>query len=409
MPVAPLERLRAALADERLPCAVLDLAAFDRNLERHRDIVRAHGLPLRLATKSVRVPALVERLLRRGAPELAGLLCFAVAEAEALAARGHDDLFVAYPPSLRAGPEQDLARAARLVHGGKTLILAVDSERAIERAAEEARAHAVTLSLALCVDMSLELAGGRVHLGVRRSPLRAAADVVRLAQRVDREPGVRFAGLLCYEAQVAGLPDRNPFAPLENPIKQLVRSRSVRDVRERRTALVDALARAGLPPPLVNGGGTGSLDSTTRESGVTEVTAGSGFYKPALFDYFHDAHVRALEPSLFFALEVTRLPGPGWATTSGGGYVASGAAGPDKLPRPVWPAGLALDPMEGAGEVQTPLRVPDGVALAMGDAVLFRHAKAGEPCERFETVLLVEDGRVVERVPTYRGLGWTFF
>jgi D-serine deaminase-like pyridoxal phosphate-dependent protein len=405
---APLERLRAALADERLPCAVLDLPAFDRNLERHRDIVRRHALPLRIATKSLRAPALVERLLRRGAPELVGLLCFAVAEAESLADLGHDDLFVAYPPSLRRGPDQDLARAARLTHAGRTLVLAVDSEPAIERAAEEARAHGVTLSLALCVDMSLELAGGRVHLGVRRSPLREPDEIVRLARRIDREPGARFAGLLCYEAQVAGLPDRNPFAPLENPIKQLIRSRSVRDVAARRTAIVEALARAGLPPPLVNGGGTGSLDSTTRESGVTEVTAGSGFYKPALFDYFHDAHVQALEPSLFFALEVTRLPGPGWATTSGGGYVASGSTGPDKLPRPVWPAGLRLDPMEGAGEVQTPLRVPEGVSLALGDAVLFRHAKAGELCERFDTVLLVEDGRIVDRAKTYRGLGWTF-
>ncbi len=404
-----LEHLRAAIENERLPCAVLDLAAFDRNLERQRDLVRAHALPLRIATKSLRAPALIERLLRRGVPELAGLLCFAVGEAEALHALGHDDLLVAYPPSVRRGPEQDLARAARLAQAGAKLVLAVDSELAIERAAEEARAHATELPLVLCIDMSLELARGRVHLGVRRSPLRSPAEVVGLAQRIDALDGVRFAGLLCYEAQVAGLADRNPFAPLENPVKQLIRAASVTDVAHRRNELVQALDRAGLHPSLVNGGGTGSLDSTTRESGVTEVTAGSGFYKPHLFDYFHDAHVRALEPSLFFALEVTRLPGRGWATVNGGGYVASGSAGRDKLPRPVWPEGVTLDDLEGAGEVQTPLRVPADVELGLGDPVFFRHAKAGELCERFDSILLAEGDRIVDRVKTYRGLGWTYF
>lgn len=398
-----------ALRNERLPCLVLDVAAFDRNLARQRELCRAHGLPLRIATKSLRVPALIERLLARGAPDLQGLLCFAVAEAEALFARGLDDLFVAYPPSTRPGDTQDLARAARLASKGAKLVLAVDSREAITRAAEEARRHDTELSLALCIDMALELAGGRVHLGVRRSPLRTPEEIVSIARLVADTRGARFAGLLCYEAQVAGLPDRNPFAPLENPIKQLIRERSIRDVAARRTSIVEALERAGLRPSLVNGGGTGSLDSTTRESGVTEVTAGSGFYKPHLFDYFHDGHVRALEPSLFVALEVTRLPGPGWATVSGGGYVASGSAGKDKLPRPCWPRGLTLDDNEGTGEVQTPLRVPPGLSLALGDAVLFRHAKAGEPCERFDRVLVVEDERVVERVETYRGLGWTFF
>ncbi len=404
-----LERLRGAVAGERLPCLLLDLDAFDRNAERLAAGARAAGVTLRLATKSVRAPALLARALE-SAPEVCrGLLCFAVEEAEALHARGFDELWVAYPPSVRRGAEQPLARAARLAAQGARLVVTVDSPEAIARAAEEAQRVEARLPLALCVDMSLRLLDGRVHLGVRRSPLRAAAQVVALARRIVDSPWLSFAGLLCYEAQVAGLPDRNPFTPLDNPLKQLVRAQSVRAVARQRRRLVAALTEAGLAPALVNGGGTGSLASTTRATGVTEVSAGSGLYKPLCFDYFHDPHVRALEPAMFFALEVTRRPAPGWVTVSGGGYVASGAAGPDKLPRPVWPAGLELDALEGAGEVQTPLRVPPGVALRHGDAVLFRHAKAGEPAERFSEVLLVQGGRVVDRVPTYRGLGWSFF
>lgn len=403
-----LARLRHALREEALPCAVLDVAAFDRNAARITAITHAHGLPLRIATKSLRVPALIARLFQQG-PALQGLLCFAVREAEHLHALGHDDLLVAYPPSLRAGADQDLARAARLAKKGVTITLAVDSPLAIERAAEEARAEETTIALVLDVDMSLQLAGERVHLGVRRSPLRKAEEIVRLTQRIEATQGVSFAGLLCYEAQVAGLGDRNPFARLQNRVKQLVRARSIADVAARRGEIVQALRDAGLPPRLVNGGGTGSLNTTTRSSGVTEVSAGSGFYKPHLFDYFHDAHMQALEPSLFFALEVTRIPGPGFVTLSGGGYIASGSAGPDKQPLPVFPKGLQCIEAEGAGEVQTPLRVPANVKLALGDAVLFRHAKAGELTERFERILLVEGDRVIDRVPTYRGLGWTFF
>ena len=403
-----LSRLRHAIRDEALPCAALDVAAFDRNLARITTMTRAHGLPLRIATKSLRVPALIDRLLKRG-PELQGLLCFAVREAECLHALGHEDLLVAYPPSVRAGRGQDLARAARLAKKGVKITLAVDSLLAIERAAEEARAQETSIALVLDVDMSLELARERVHLGVRRSPLRSAEEIVRLAQRIDATSGVSFEGLLCYEAQVAGLGDRNPFARIQNPLKQWVRVASIADVARRRSEIVQALSAAGLAPRLVNGGGTGSLNTTTRNSGVTEVSAGSGFYKPHLFDYFHDAHMQALEPSLFFALEVTRIAGPGWVTLSGGGYIASGSAGPDKQPLPVFPRGLQCIEAEGAGEVQTPLRVPSNVKLALGDAVLFRHAKAGELTERFESILIVEGDKIVDRLPTYRGLGWTFF
>lgn len=55
------------------------------------------------------------------------------------------------------------------------------------------------------------------------------------------------------------------------------------------------------------------------------------------------------------------------------------------------------------------MRLEKGVRLDHGDPILFRHAKAGEVCERFTDALLVQNGRIVERVPTYRGLGACFF
>jgi D-serine deaminase-like pyridoxal phosphate-dependent protein len=88
--------------------------------------------------------------------------------------------------------------------------------------------------------------------------------------------------------------------------------------------------------------------------------------------------------------------------------VASGAPGSDRLPEPYLPRGLRLDPLEGAGEVQTPVLGDAAATLSLGDRVYFRHAKAGELCERFASLYLVEGGRIADEVPTYRGEGKCF-
>ncbi|MBW2528942.1 MAG: amino acid deaminase/aldolase, partial [Deltaproteobacteria bacterium] len=200
-----------------------------------------------------------------------------------------------------------------------------------------------------------------------------------------------------------------PFEPWLNPVKKLILRQSVAEVAKRRAAMVDALRAAGIELDLVNGGGTGSLDSTLACRSVTEVTAGSAFFKPHLFDYYRDDHVKELEPACFFALEVTRRPAADLVTCLGGGYVASGAVGADKVPLPWLPAGLDLLRDEMCGEVQTPLRVPEDVTVGLGEPVIFRHAKAGELAERFDQYLLVQNGEIVDRVPTYRGQGKCFF
>jgi D-serine deaminase-like pyridoxal phosphate-dependent protein len=235
-----------------------------------------------------------------------------------------------------------------------------------------------------------------VHVGVRRSPLRTAEDAVQLARRA-RDSGFVVAGLMFYEAQVAGLPD-------DNPAVRLLKRRSVAELRPRRADVVEAVEKVVGALEFVNSGGTGSLESSAADPSVTEVTAGSGLYMPALFDGYRSFAAR---PALFFALPVTRRPAAGIATLFGGGYPASGPAGVSRLPRPV-DRGLALLRAEGGGEVQTPVRGSAAGGLHVGDRVWFRHAKAGELAERFPTIHLIEDGRLVGAVPTYRGEGQSF-
>jgi D-serine deaminase-like pyridoxal phosphate-dependent protein len=163
--------------------------------------------------------------------------------------------------------------------------------------------------------------------------------------------------------------------------------------------------RAIAPVAFVNGGGTGSIDSTAAEPVVTELTAGSGLYGPGLFDHYRAFRPR---PAAFFCLPVVRRPDQRVATLLGGGYPASGPAGRDRLPKPYLPPGLRLTALEGAGEVQTPLAGGAARSLRPGDRVYLRHAKAGELCERFGSLLLLEGDRVVDEVPTYRGEGHAF-
>jgi D-serine deaminase-like pyridoxal phosphate-dependent protein len=395
--------VRRALEGEALPCLLLDEGAFDRNVARVMARARDVGRTVRIATKSLRVPSLYRRILA-AAPDVAkGLLCYSAREAAFLADQGFDDLLVAYPAWQDADLDA-LARAAR----SKRVRIVVDSEESLVRLAVYGTKHGIALPAVLCIDMSFELLGGAVHLGVRRSPLRTPADVAPLVARARGLEGVAIVGLLAYEAQIAGLADAEPTRRARGSAVRAFKELSWRELVARRAAIVDEARRLGLALELVNGGGTGSLEQTLADPSVTEVTVGSGFFKPALFDGYRAASVRELEPACFFALEVTRVPAKGYATCFAGGYIASGPPGADRAPLPWLPEGLALLPDEGAGEVQTPLRLPEGALLDRGDPVVFRAAKSGEICEHFQEMLLLHQESVVERAPTYRGLGKAF-
>ena len=255
------------------------------------------------------------------------------------------------------------------------------------------------------VDASWWPLGGRVKIGAKRSPLRTPEQAAALAREIAARPGLALDGLMSYEAHIAGVGDRPPGrlgAALGAAIGAMQRA-SARELAERRAAVVAAV-REVAPLRFVNGGGTGSVERTAAEPAVTEVAAGSGLFAPTLFDAYRSFAPR---PAALFALPVVRRSSA-YATVLGGGYPASGVAGADRLPRPVLPPGLRLDRQEGAGEVQTPLLGPGAAALRVGDRVWFRHAKAGELCERFGEVHLVSGAEVVDTVPTYRGEGRAF-
>jgi D-serine deaminase-like pyridoxal phosphate-dependent protein len=388
---------RRALAGLRLPAAFIDLDCLDANLDSLRK--RAGALPIRLVTKSIRSVAMIRRLLRAG-PFVRGLLCYSPAEAAWLAEQGFDDLVVAYP----SVEPSEISAVAQQIRAGRSITLMVDHAAQIDRIDALAAAADVVMPLAIDLDMSSDFPA--IRFGVYRSPVDGAASALSLAGQIARRPHLRLDGLMGYEGQIAGLMDDIPGQALKNRLVRFLKRRSIAEVNARRHDTVAALAKAGHRLRFVNGGGSGSFESTRQDSSVTELAAGSGFYLPTLFDHY--AAFQGV-PAAGFALPITRVPRPGMVTCSGGGYSASGPAGPNRLPRPWLPEGCSLVANEGAGEVQTPVRHADSVDLTIGDPLLFRHAKSGELCEHFNELLLIRAGEVVERVPTYRGAGKCFF
>ncbi|HEX8102267.1 MAG TPA: alanine racemase [Solirubrobacteraceae bacterium] len=395
-PATTLRGLDAATAGLDPPFAAVDLGAFDANA---RDLLAFAGAkPLRLASKSVRCRALADRALGHG---FRGVLAFTLPEALWLAGLGADDVVVGYPTVDRAALRALGADPAAL----ERVTLMVDS--AVHLDAIAAAAPVGPVRVAIEVDAGWWPLGGRVKIGARRSPVRTPAAAAALAEAiVARADSVRLDGLMSYEAHVAGVGDRPPGRRLEGLAIAAMQRASMRELTARRAEVVAAV-RAVAPLRFVNGGGTGSVARTAADPAVTELAAGSGLFAPTLFDAYRAWRPR---PAAFFALPVVRRPDAKVATALGGGYVASGAAGADRLPRPVWPAGLRLDRREGPGEVQTPLLGAPAAAdrLRIGDRVWFRHAKAGELCERFAELHLVAGGEIVATVPTYRGEGRTF-
>jgi D-serine deaminase-like pyridoxal phosphate-dependent protein len=393
------DRYERIFAEVEAPFAFVDLDAMWANAAAMLE--RAGAKPIRVASKSIRCRELLTRILRRD-ERFAGLLTYTLPETLWLAEQGFEDLLLAYP-TADAGALGELALRSAASPAGSPVVM-VDCVEHLERIESVLGAGAAPVRVCIDVDASWWALGGRIKAGPKRSPVHTVEQAVALAREVERRPQLELVGLMAYEGQIAGVGDRPPGRRLRGAAIRFMQRRSAAELARRRAAIAAAVGEVS-ELEIVNGGGTGSLELTAAEDAVTEVTAGSGFYAPALFDHYSRF---SLTPAAGFAMPIVRKPGARVATALGGGYLASGSGDRSRLPVPWLPAGLRLDPEEGAGEVQTPLLGEPAADLAIGDRAYFRHAKAGELCEHFGALHLVEGGEIVDEVPTYRGDGKAF-
>ena len=393
-PAAYWTSLTAATADLETPVGALSLEALSANA--YDMLARANGKPIRVASKSIRVRSVIEAVL--AIPGYAGVLAYTLPEALWLAT-SIADVVVAYPTAD--------ARALRtlgtdeLLNSRVTIMIdSVDQLDLVDAAIAPGSRLPIRVAIELDSSWDQPVLG---HTGVFRSPIHTPEDARAFAEIVVARPGFTLVGMMGYEAQIAGLANK-PASAARGIAVRWIQRHSIAELADRRGKAVAAV-REIADLEFVNGGGTGSLESTAADDSVTDIAAGSGLFGPHLFDqYTHFSPA----PAAAFALSVVRKPKPEMATLLGGGWIASGPPTPDRMPQLAWPQGLAFVPREMAGEVQSPVTGAAAASLRAGDRVWLRHTKAGEISEHLNEFAVVQDGAVVETVPTYRGEGKAF-
>lgn len=398
-PVGRMRRYEQAFAHLDGPFAFVDLDAMWSNSTAM--LARAGAKPIRVASKSLRCRELIRDVL--GSDErYRGVLSFTLPEALWLADNGFEDVLVAYPSTDRAALRALAARTAE--HPDTAPVVMVDSVEHLDLIDAAVGSPEAPLRVCLDFDASLWLGGRRLKVGPKRTPVHSPSQALQLARAIAARSSLKLVGMMCYEGHIAGVGDVVRGNPAKSALIRRIQRASYEELRDRRAQAV-AQVSSVCELEFVNAGGTGDLERVATEPAITEASAGSGFYAPTLFDNYS---AFSLEPAAIFAQPVCRRPGPGIVTALGGGYAASGAGGRDRMPTPYLPTGLKLDPLEGAGEVQTPLKGPAADRLRIGEKVYFRHTKAGELCERFERLYLLRGSSVVGELPTYRGEGKAF-
>ncbi len=388
---------REILGKKAFPLAFVDLDLFDENIKNIAQ--RAGEKKIRVASKSIRCTALIKRILDKKPNIFNGVMAFHPSEAVYLFKSGIQDILMGYPYIS----DVHLNELGEAVKQGANIRLMIDHIAQAQKASQVAEKLGITFSICIDMDMSTPFPG--LYFGVYRSPLKTPELVLSFAENIKKLSGLKLDSLMGYEAQVAGVGDNMPGKSAQNLIVKILRKKSHKQLAQSRADAINLLRSNGFEITLVNGGGTGSMEYTRTEKCVTEITVGSGFYNSGLFDYFTNFKHH---PAAAFGIEITRVPRQGMFTAAGGGYIASGAVGTEKQPKPYLPKGIKLIRNEGLGEVQTPFEYQGSEQLQIGDPVFFRHSKAGELCERFNELFLISNGKIVDTVKTYRGEGYCF-
>lgn len=394
-PVGYWGAMTAATAELDTPFGAINLAALSHNA--HDMLRRAGGTTIRVASKSVRVRGVIDAVLKL--PGYSGVLAYTLPEALWLA-ETIPDVLVGYPTVDRQAIRQ-LALDPRLAERVTIMVDSILQLDFVDSVVPPRGRNPIRVCIELDASLRTRLFG---HIGVRRSPIHSPADASRLAGRIVSRPGFRLVGLMGYEAQIAGIANRRDGRKVGVGAIDAMQARSTAELEARRCAAVAAV-RELAELEFVNGGGTGSLESTSADPSVTEIGAGSGLFGPHLFDNYANF---TPAPAAAFALSVVRKPKTSMAAILGGGWIASGPPGRDRMPQLAWPEGLQLIAREMAGEVQTPLRGDGAAELRVGERVWLRHTKAGELSEHLNEFAIVDGDRVVESLPTYRGEGKAF-
>lgn len=384
------------LKEFEAPSMWLNLDALDYNIA---EVTRkSPNIQIRIASKSIRSLDAITYILEHQKNSI-GIMSFSAEEASYLMNNGIKDVLMGYP-TLEV--ESIKKAQSTAIKNGAQLTFMVDLPEHLVLLNQIAIELDTQISICFDIDMSIQFPG--IYFGVYRSSIKNTDDLKARLKVLDTCANLKVWGLMGYEAQVAGLADKTPGKSLFNGIIKFLKGVSLSKIAARRKAMADILRSYTGGEIQINGGGTGSIQTTILEDGITEITVGSGYFQSHIFDNFKN--IQHL-PAVGFALRVTRNPAPNIYTCQSGGFIASGPIEISKQPKFYYPNSIKPLKNEGFGEVQTPFEYR-GSDLKIGDIVLLRHAKAGELSEHFNNIYIFKNDTYQTTWKTYRGNGTSF-
>jgi 3-hydroxy-D-aspartate aldolase len=343
------------------PALVLDLDAFEYNLDRMAAILAPTGTKLRAHAKTHKSPVIAQLQIARGA---VGQCVQKVAEAEILAWGGVRDILV-------SNEVVGAAKLVRLAALAKIAKVAVCVDDASQVAAIEAVAAAAGVRLSVLVEIDI----GAARCGVQPGP-----DAVALAKLIAASKHLIFGGLQAYQGSAQhkrGIEERRKLidAAIDG---------------SRRT--VEQLRQQGLACPIVGGGGTGTFEIEANSGVYTEIQAGSYAFMDA--DYARNldgtgALVSTFRHALFVLATVMSAPHHGLAVLDAGHKAVSIDSGMPTL----WqrPDIRYVSASDEHGKLEYG---PETAAVKLGEKLRLIPGHCDPTVDRFDWYVGVRDGRV---------------
>lgn len=285
-----------ALGDIDTPSLVIDLDAFERNLQRMADLLKDKPVRLRAHAKTHKSPLITQMQMSLGA---VGACCQKVSEAEVLVQGGVPNVLV----SNEVIGKQKLDRLAALAKSADWIGLCIDSEQGLSEASEAAASAGIVLNALVEIDV-----------GAGRCGVSPGEDALALAKRITDDPNLNFSGLQAYHGSAQHIRAHSD--------RQAAIDNTIADTR----MTVELLKENGIACDIVGGAGTGTFEFEAASGVYTELQAGSYIFMDADYARNKDEDggpFTIFEHSLFVLSTVMSQPEKDRAVVDAGHKAAS--------------------------------------------------------------------------------------
>lgn len=360
-----------AIEDIQTPALIIDLDIFERNVERMRSYAETMGVALRPHAKTHKSADIALYQMQHGGA--VGICCQKVSEAEALVRGGVPDVLIANEVT----DPKKIDRLAQLARHARVSVC-VDDASCVTALSQAAVRHDAELHVLVEIDC-----------GARRCGTAPGEPAVELARLVAAEPNLVFAGLQSYHG------------PAQHIISPTARRTAIEKAVEQTRMTAAMLEKAGLPPKVITGSGTGSHNFEGASGVYTELQAGSYIFMDV--DYARvlsaddNSTVGGFEHALFLLTSVMSKKEPGRAVCDAGLKSHSIDSG---LPLVFDVPGISY---AGASDEHGNIADP-GDRLKLNDRILLVPGHCDPTCNLHDWYVCVRNGRVEALWPvTARG------